>query len=127
MCTKRKQQDVQKWHAGGPPYALYTGVTLLEAPLSYPFVPVRACAVQCTLVLYGVLDDALTLENLKSEAHGCVPGDKLVEVGLENEGGIPCQSLESLQCGRGFGKYELLTSQCGSASAMCRGCQSQKR
>ena len=48
---------------------LHTGVVLLEALLGHPLVPVCACAVQCALVLYGVLDHTLAFENLQSKAH----------------------------------------------------------
>lgn len=50
-----------------------TRVVLLEAPLSYPSVPVCACIIQGALILHGVLDHALAFEDLQGEAHRGVP------------------------------------------------------
>lgn len=48
---------------------LHTRVVLLKVPLGYPFVPVCACPIERTLVLYCILDHALSFKNLEGEAH----------------------------------------------------------
>ena len=72
---------------------LYTRIVLLEATLSHPLVPVRACAIECAFVLDSVLDHALAFKNLQGKAHRCMPVHRLVKVSEEEKSRTTCQPI----------------------------------